>query len=66
MPYNAYWNVYRATNHKKTMLLSLNKDMDYYKWLVSEFLVPQILEGGSYEPNDPPPPAYGPVNHAYL
>ena len=29
--YNAYWKAYGATNLQKTMLLTLNKDLDYYK-----------------------------------
>ena len=29
------------------------------QWLGSDFSLPQVLEGGSYEPNEPPP--YGPA-----
>ena len=45
----------RSKEASKTLLLALNNDLDYYKMVIgTKFYAPQILEGGSSEPNEPP------------
>ena len=46
----------RSEEASKTLLLALIKDLDYYKTVIgTKFYAPQILEGGSSEPNEPTP-----------
>ena len=49
----------RSEKASKTLLLALNKDLDYYKMIIgTKFYAPQILEG--VHPNPTTPLAYGP------
>ena len=45
----------RNEEASKTLFLALNKDLSYYITVIgTTFYAPQILEGGSSEPNEPP------------
>ena len=45
----------RSEKASKTLLLALNKDLDYYKMIIgTKFYAPQILKGGLSEPNNSP------------
>ena len=51
------YNVYDGTSRRLSDASSSDPSIRSWtatKWLGSDFCLPQVLEGGSYEPNEPP------------
>ena len=63
------YNAYDGTSRRLSDASSCDPSIRSWtatKWLGSDFCLPQVLEGGSYEPNEPPLRTGLHINKHYL